>query len=226
MVALLGIGAGAYWCCDEFLTQARARRGDVQAEYIYGKRCFDRAGTVQERAAAVHLIRLAAEQGYPQAQMGLGILYLKGSGVARDYVEGLKWLQAAAAQNYAVAQNELGVMSATGWGMRQDLDAALAWCTKAAQQGSRVAVKNVALIQAARRNHGRQNVQAYANMQIQKVETDGVVVAFEPSKGGVGFAKIKTASLPDELKALCGYTAKAPSKLSAFLHLGSGSSIL
>jgi TPR repeat protein len=225
-----GITAGTYWYADQALTQARAAKGDPDAQYRLGKRYLDRARTSQELAAGVRLVRKAAEQGNPKAQTGLGILYLKGSGVPRDYAAGVNWLHAAAARNFVVAQNELGVMYATGRGMPRDLDAAILWCSKAAEQGSRIARKNLELIQAAKRNHRDQvttgNGELCQNLKVQKIESDGVVVTFQPQKGGLGFAKLKTSNLPDELKKLSGYTATAPAKLSALLHLDTLTSTL
>ena len=225
-----GITAGTYWYTDQAVTQARAAKGDLDAQYSLGKRYIDRARTSQEVAEGVRLVRKAAEQGNPKAQTGLGILYLKGSGVPRDYAAGLKWLHAAATRNFAVAQNELGVMYATGRGMPRDLDAGILWCSKAAEQGSRIARKNLGLIQAAKRNHRDQvttgNGELCQNLKVQKIESDGVVVTFRPEKGGVGFAKLKTSNLPEELKRLSGYTATTPSKLSALLHLDTFSSTL
>ena len=223
LVIGLGITAGTCWYGDQALTRTRAAKGDPDAEYTLGKRCLDRARTSEELAEGVRLVRKAAEQGNPKAQTGLGILYLKGSGVPRDYAAGVKWLHAAAARNFAVAQNELGVMYATGQGMPRDLDVAISWCSKAAEQGSRIAKKNVELIETAKRHHAdrvtTRNGNLCANLKIQKVEFDGVTVAFEPGKGGLGLAKLKTSNLPDELQKLCGYTATAPSKLTALLHL-------
>ena len=230
LLIVLGLTAGACWWSDQALTQARAKQGDADAEYTLGKRCLDRAHTPQEFAESVGLVRKAAEQGNPKAQTGLGILYLKGLGVPRDYAAGVKWLHTAASQNFAAAQNELGVLYATGQGMPRDLETAIGWCSKAAEQGSKIAEKNLELIETAKRNHGgpvtTRNGERCLNLKIQKVESDGVMVAFEPEKGGLGFAKLKTSNLPQELQKLRGYTATAPSKLSALLHLGGFTSTL
>ena len=230
LVLGLAITGGACWWSDQVSTQIRAGKGDADAQYTFGKRCFDRAHSPQERAAAVALIRKAAEQGNPKAQTGLGILYLKGAGVPRDYAAGVKWLHAAASQNFAIAQNELGVLYATGTGIPRNFDTAIAWCTKAAGQGLRIAQNNLNFIQTAKRNHASdvttRDGERCLNLKVQKVESDGVMIAFQPEKGGVGFANLKTCNLPNELKKLCGYTATAPSKLSALLHLDGFSSTL
>jgi TPR repeat protein len=114
-------------------------------------------------------------------------------------------------------------MYATGQGMPRDLDAAIFWCSKAEEQGLRIAKKNLELIGAAKRHHAdrvtTRDGNVCVNPKVQKVESDGVTVAFEPGKGGLGLAKLKTSNLPDELQQLCGYTATVPSKLTALLHL-------
>ena len=226
----LAITAGVCWWSDQAIIVSRARRGDPEAQYLLGKRDFDRAQTVAGRSEAMKLIRNSAERGNPKAQTALGLIYIKGLGTARDYKAGINWLETAAAQNYAVAQNELGVMYATGRGMPQNLDTAIGWCTRAAVQGSSVAKKNLALIHSAKQNHSVQMTtrsgETCLNVKIQKVETDGVMVAYELGKGGVGFAKLKTSDLPEELRELSGYTAKVPSRVTAWLHLDSISSLL
>ena len=229
LVVLVVTGATCWWS-DQILTEVRARSGNTEAEYNFGKRCFARAHTLQERAEAAALIRRAAEQGNPKAQTALGILYLKGSGVPRDFLTGVHWLQRAAGQDLPLAQNELGVMYATGRGLPQDLDQATSWCAKAAANGLRIAQSNLDLIQAAKRNHAggvtTRDGERCLDLHIQKVETDGVMVAFRPEKGGFGLAKLLTSNLPEELKQLHGYTATAPCKLLTLLHLDSFSSML
>ncbi|HTL59208.1 MAG TPA: tetratricopeptide repeat protein [Candidatus Limnocylindrales bacterium] len=227
----LCITGGVCWYCDQAMVVARAKRGEAEAQYLLGKRCFDRAQTMETRSEAIKLIRKSAEQGNAKAQTALSLIYIKGLGTTRDCKTGMKWLETAAAQNFSVAQNELGVLYATGLGgIPQNLDTAISWCTKAADQGSRIAKKNLALIQTAKRSHSvemtTRSGEACLNVKVQKVESDGVMVSFQPEKGGVGFAKLKTNNLPAELQELCGYTAKTPSRLAAWLHLDSITSML
>ena len=44
--------------------------------------------------------RLAAEQGYANAQFNMGYSYAKGYGLKKDKVEAMKWLRLAAEQGY------------------------------------------------------------------------------------------------------------------------------
>ena len=54
-------------------------------------------GVVQDYAEAVKWYRLAAEQGYAQAQNNLGLMYRKGQGVVQDFVYAHMWMNIAAA---------------------------------------------------------------------------------------------------------------------------------
>lgn len=57
-------------------------------------------------------IQAAAEQGHPEAQYDLGIMYRDGHGVAKHEGQALRWFRAAAEQGYAPAQYSLGSMNA------------------------------------------------------------------------------------------------------------------
>ena len=69
---------------------------------------------------AVTWCRLAAEQGYANAQSNLGSMYNDGHGVPQNYVEAYRWLRLAAEQGYGLAQYNLGVMYGDGDGVPQD----------------------------------------------------------------------------------------------------------
>ena len=58
--------------------------------------------------AAYRLIKPLAEQGIPEAQFNLGLMYDKGQGVPQDYAEAVKWYRKAAEQGNAKAQYNLG----------------------------------------------------------------------------------------------------------------------
>jgi uncharacterized protein len=58
-------------------------------------------GVVQDYAEAVKWYRLAAEQGYADAQYNLGLMYDYGNGVVQDYAEAVKWYRLAAEQGNA-----------------------------------------------------------------------------------------------------------------------------
>ena len=60
-------------------------------------------GVAQDYAEAVRWYRLAAEQGYANAQINLGGMYYNGEGVPQDYVQAHMWSNLAAAQGNANA---------------------------------------------------------------------------------------------------------------------------
>lgn len=69
--------------------------------------------------------RKAAEQGNPEAQYNLGVMYAKGQGVPKDGGQALFWFRKAAEQDYAEAQYLLGSLCLAGRGVPQDARQAL-----------------------------------------------------------------------------------------------------
>ena len=90
--------------------------------------------------------RLAADQGYGQAQSNLGILYQNGQGVPQDYAAAVSWFRKAADQGLAAAQHGLGNMYYEGQGVPQDYTAAVSWFRKAADQGLAQAQTNLGVM--------------------------------------------------------------------------------
>ena len=58
----------------------------------------------QDDAEAVRWYRLAAEQGVPDAQFNLGIMYADGEGVPQDNATAYMWLNLATASGYEDVQ--------------------------------------------------------------------------------------------------------------------------
>jgi TPR repeat protein len=92
-------------------------------------------GTPEDNVEAALWYRLAAEQGYADAQVNLGVMYSNGQGVPEDDVEAVKWYRLAAEQGLAEAQTNLGVMYDNGEGVPEDDAEAVKWYRKAAEQG-------------------------------------------------------------------------------------------
>lgn len=89
----------------------------------------------KDSAEAAKWYRLAAEQGYAQAQFNLGVIYATGEGVPKDDAEAVKWYRLAAEQGYAQAQFNLGVGYANGNGVPKENTEAARWYRLAAEQG-------------------------------------------------------------------------------------------
>lgn len=89
----------------------------------------------REFAAAIPLLRQAAEAGVPEAQYNLGVCYLNGQGVEADASIANSWFERAAKEGWVDAQFKLAYSYATGRGIKKDLELAHRWCLAAAEQG-------------------------------------------------------------------------------------------
>ena len=78
-------------------------------------------------ARGFHWLRLAARQGYAEAQFFLGLIYATGAGVPQDYSKALHWYRLAAKQGFAKAQRNIGVFYYNGWGVPQNFAKAAYW---------------------------------------------------------------------------------------------------
>jgi hypothetical protein len=73
------------------LLQAAALGDNVDAEVEYAIALYNGTGTPKDQAAAVVLLRRAAQQNSPIAQNRLAHVLLTGQGAPMDQIEGLKW---------------------------------------------------------------------------------------------------------------------------------------
>ncbi|MBV9304326.1 MAG: SEL1-like repeat protein [Acidobacteriaceae bacterium] len=111
-----------------------ANRGVPAAQALIGS-FIEMSDSPNAPAAAEHWYRLAANQGDPAGQLGLGKLYEKGKALPQDYAEAVYWYKKAADQGYAPAQTSLGVLLYQGHGVERNPALALTWWRKAADQG-------------------------------------------------------------------------------------------
>jgi TPR repeat protein len=86
-----------------------------------------------------------AENGDPEAQLAIGILYENGRGVAQDYQQALAWYTRAAEAGHPGAQFNLGNMYHLGTGVPQDSARAVIWWTLAAERGLPGAMLNLGI---------------------------------------------------------------------------------
>lgn len=99
-------------------------------------------GSVLER------VRPLAEQGNPNAQYNLGVIYDRGYGVERDYAKARAWYEKAAAQGNASAAHNLGMMYKKGHGVSVDYQQAADWFKQAAELGEPAAQNNLGVMYA------------------------------------------------------------------------------
>jgi TPR repeat protein len=91
---------------------------------------------------AVHWWTLAAEQGDPEGQYNLALMYSKGKGIRQDWQLAFRWFLAAAEQGVVAAQGRLGLMYATGDAVAKDPIEAHKWLVIAANAGDETATAN------------------------------------------------------------------------------------
>lgn len=132
----------------------RAEQGEPEAQYRFGVHVVtrhhaaaaDRIVAARARgevamglgepdyAEAVRWYRLAAEQGFPPAQVRLGYAYAEGQGVPQDDAEAVRWYRLAVEQGYG--QYGLSQMYYAGrGGLPRDYRAAVRYLRLAAEQG-------------------------------------------------------------------------------------------
>ncbi|MBU0992502.1 MAG: SEL1-like repeat protein [Proteobacteria bacterium] len=107
-----------------------ALHGHKQAHFQLGAIYTHEADYVQASLS----LNEAAKQNLPEAQYGLGWLYLKGQGVQKDVNKGIGWIEKAAEQDFAAAQHDLGVIYSKGELIPGDPHKAVYWFERAASQ--------------------------------------------------------------------------------------------
>jgi TPR repeat protein len=168
---------------DEFdRASVKAARGDASSQYQLGNMYYTgqriTRDYVDQRVPpdydkAMEWLRKAAEQGFPHAQSGLGMLYDNGQGTSQDYAEAAKWYRKAADQGDFDGQVNLGVMYHDGRGVQRDYVEAAEWFRKAAERGDSTAQCDLGL--CYRDGHGvpQNYVEAYKWYNLAAVQNEG-----------------------------------------------------
>jgi uncharacterized protein len=103
-----------------------------------------------------------AEQGDPEAQYNLAVMYDMGIGAPKNYTESGQWYAKAAAKGVAEAQFQLAVRYyEAGKQAKKNYETAFSWFYKAALQGMPQAQYNVALMYQLGRGVPTNRVEAY-----------------------------------------------------------------
>jgi TPR repeat protein len=147
-------------------TQAKADKGDAEAQFSLGLQFASGGVTVQDYTKAAHWYLKAANQNHSLAQFNLGLMFAGGQGVAQDEAQALRWIRMAAGQGDAGAQHHLGMSHrrASFEGLPKDaLESnieAYKWFRLAAAQGYRASdgarddiAINLTLAQVVEGNH-------------------------------------------------------------------------
>jgi TPR repeat protein len=117
------------------VTQAKAEKGDAEAQLLLASLYTDGIGVKRDITKAAKWHRKAAEQGLPRAELEMGLDYATGTGVKSDYTEASRWFQKAADHGLVEAQLKLGLLYAKGDGVKEWPVQAAKCFRKAAEQG-------------------------------------------------------------------------------------------
>lgn len=98
----------------------------------------------QQPEEAARRLTVAANHGFPDAQLVLAQLYLDGHGVERDPRAALYWFEQAAKRGRTEAVNMVGRCHELGWGTPADPATAAQWYRRAARMGHVWAQYNLA----------------------------------------------------------------------------------
>ena len=124
----------------------RANKGSSRAQFRLAELYeFGAKGITKDSLLAAKWYRLAAEQGYAEAQLRLSNFYLRGKGVEKDAAEAMKWLRAAAEREHPVAQNTLGLNISAGVAEEKNDREAARWFRAAAEHGYSYGQLNIGL---------------------------------------------------------------------------------
>jgi TPR repeat protein len=120
-------------CCTQHIpfNLGAVFMSDLEFDLSSGLQAFE----ARNFSKALQLLTPLAEDGNPEAQYRLGMIYQNGLGKVKNLEYAKKYMSAAAQQNHAYAQHGLGVMYLYGEGVEKDESKALEWFRKAAEQG-------------------------------------------------------------------------------------------
>jgi TPR repeat protein len=132
----------AYWF------EKLAAQGDARGRYNLGLLYLEGLGVVADHGRGVALVRQAAEQNLPQAQMTLFQIYSDGQYSVRNLHEADHWLEQAVLGNFGPARLARCEQSGNPGIGAEDLARAVAACHTLADGGSSVAMRRLGLIYA------------------------------------------------------------------------------
>jgi uncharacterized protein len=121
----------------------------------------DEAFIRQDFDEALQLWRPLAEAGDAQAQVLIGMMYVRGNGVPQDYGIAYVWYRRAADQGWVDAQRQLAFMYSEGLGVPKDWVMSAHWYRVAAEAGDPQAQYNLAAMYNNGEGVPKDDVQAY-----------------------------------------------------------------
>ena len=178
--------------------QAKAEKGDAQAQYILGNCYGNGLGVAKDKVEAVKWYRKAADQGLANAQFWLGVYYADGNGVAKDQVQAVSWWRKAAVQGYDMAQMALAGCYANGTGVAKDQVQAVKWTRKGAEQGNVACLEQMGEYYAYGLGVTKNLIEAYAYLSLAGITYEHarqVLTAHEKMMSAVQIAAGKNRAI-------------------------------
>ncbi|MBF0285800.1 MAG: sel1 repeat family protein [Magnetococcales bacterium] len=125
-------------------------RGSLEAQLALAQIYLDgKYGVAKNEAEGIKWLKMAAQQGSPEACNNLGLAYQKGMGVPADDQESFRWFQQAADKGLMEGHLNLGSAYINGRGVTLNRELAIKHFKEAARKGSVVAVNSLAAAQAS-----------------------------------------------------------------------------
>lgn len=118
----------------------QADQGDVQSQFLVGSAYDTGNGAQRSGEKAKKYYRMAADQGFADAQNSLGSALQ----AEKRYAEALPWYEKASAQSHALATNNLAYLYDLGLGVPQDRRKGFELYSRAANLGWAEAMWNIA----------------------------------------------------------------------------------
>ncbi len=102
------------------LLKPLAEAGNAEAQYRMAIMCQNGLGMVVNESLAFDYMSKAAEQSYPLAQHGLGVMYMLGECTKQNGPSAIKWFELAIVQGMTGSLTTLAMMYKDGTGVEQD----------------------------------------------------------------------------------------------------------
>lgn len=192
---------------DPVVAHLRAR----EAMYRRGCEAMDN----NNHALVLESIQPLAEDGHPESQFMMGLLYGGGLGVTTDKREAAGWYRKSAESGFAWAQHNLACMLANGDGVEQNEKEAAKWYRLAAKQGNKKALAGLEGLAMRHRDwpaHFRRRMEAAqqgnvgAQYEIGEMYLAGKGVALDEGEALRWFLSAAEGGHPDAQFALASWS--------------------
>ncbi|MCQ2079836.1 MAG: sel1 repeat family protein [archaeon] len=125
--------------------QALVDSGEAEKIHTVANLYFQGLVVTQDKRRAAELYGTAADRGYVQAMLRMGIMLMEGDGIEQDYREAAKYFLRASERGNADAMYLLALLYADGKGVDRIPSQAAHWLFEAAKGGSHGAMVELAI---------------------------------------------------------------------------------